>query len=273
MSYIKTREEQSWIEEGGHIIGEILQYLGTLAVAGVSAYEIDREAESRIIQAGGRPSFKGYRSRRSDPPFPSTICASRNEEVVHGIATKTKILAQGDVFTIDIGMEYPVKSGLGRFGNGFFTDTALTVGVGSITPEAQLLLDRTYAALERGIAVARAGNTVASIGTAIETYITPFGYGIIRDLTGHGVGYLVHEEPSVPNYYNRSLEQIELRPGMVLAIEPMIALGSHEVETAADGWSISMVDKSLSAHFEHTIIVTDGDAIVATRRPGERKQK
>ncbi len=270
MSYIKTREEQSWIEEGGHIIGEILEYLGALAVAGVSAYDIDREAEALIKKAHGRPSFKGYRSRRSDPPFPTTICASLNEEVVHGIATKTKILNSGDIFTIDIGMEYPVKSGLGRFGNGFFTDTAITVAVGAITPAAKLLLERTYASLARAIDVARPGNTIASIGKAVETYIKPFGYGIVRDLTGHGVGYQVHESPSIPNYYDPKLESIELRPGMVLAIEPMITLGGHEVETAEDGWSISTVDKSLSAHFEHTVIVTEGNPVIATKRPGEK---
>jgi methionyl aminopeptidase len=269
MSYTKTTQEQQLIREGGQLLGEILEYLGTLARAGVSAYEIDLEAEERILKVGGRPSFKGFRSRRSDPPFPSTICASRNEEVVHGIASKTKVLQNGDIFTIDIGMEYPVKSGLGRFGNGFFTDTALTVPVGTLTPDATLLLERTYEALMRGIEVARVGQSVASIGKAIEAYIKPFGYGIVRDLVGHGVGYLVHEDPRVPNYYDASLEKIELRPGMVLAIEPMITLGTHEVDTAPDGWSISTTDGSLSAHFEHTIIVTEGKPIVATKRPGE----
>ncbi len=270
MSYTKTKEEQSWIEEGGHVIGEILEYLGTLAVSGATAYEIDGEAEARIKKAGGRPSFKGYRSRRSDPPFPSTICASLNEEVVHGIATKTKVLKNGDIFTIDIGMEYPVKSGLGRFGNGFFTDTALTVLVGKATPDTTLLFERTYESLKRGIAAAVVGNTVASIGKAVEEYIKPFKYGIVRDLVGHGVGYQVHEEPRVPNYYDASLEGIKLVPGMVLAIEPMITLGSYKVETAPDGWGISTVDQSMSAHFEHTVIVTEGKPIVATKRPSEK---
>lgn len=270
MSYTKTTDEQSWISEGGQIIGEILEYLGTLAVAGVTAYDIDREAESLIKKAHGRPSFKGYRGRKSDPPFPSSICASLNEEVVHGIATKTKILKNGDIFTIDIGMEYPVKSGLGRYGNGFFTDTALTVAVGSIAPTAKLLLERTYESLRRGISVARVGNSIATIGKAVEDYIKPFGYGIVRDLVGHGVGYLVHEDPRIPNYYDASLEKIKLVPGMVLAIEPMITLGSYEVETAEDGWSISTVDKSLSAHYEHTVIVTEGEPVVVTKRPGEK---
>lgn len=269
MSYTKTREEQSWITEGGQIIGEILEYLGTLAVAGVTAYDIDREAEARIKKSRGRPSFKGYRGRKSDPPFPSTICASLNEEVVHGIATKTKILKNGDIFTIDIGMEYPINSGLGRFGNGFFTDTALTVAVGVVPPETKLLLDRTYESLLRAIEVARVGNTIATIGKTVEEYIKPFGYGIVRDLVGHGVGYLVHEDPRIPNYYDAELEKITLTPGMVLAIEPMITMGSHTVETAEDGWSISTVDKSLSAHFEHTIIVTEGNPIVVTQRPSE----
>lgn len=270
MAYTKTREEQSWIQEGGLILGEILEYLATLAQSGVTAYDIDREAEARIKQAHGRPSFKGYRSRRSDPPFPTTICASLNEEVVHGIATKNKVLKTGDIFTIDIGMEYPVRSGLGHYGNGFFTDTAITVAVGSVPSDTSLLLERTYESLLQGINVARVGNTIATIGKTIEAYIKPFGYGIVRDLVGHGVGYQVHEEPRVPNYYDQSLEKIKLTPGMVIAIEPMITLGSHEVETAEDGWSISTVDKSLSAHFEHTVIVTEGNPIIATKRPGEK---
>ncbi len=270
MSYIKTREEQLWITEGGHILGEILEYLGTLAVSGATAYDIDCEAEALIKKAGGRPSFKGYRSRRSDPPFPTTICASLNEEVVHGIATNTKVLSTGDIFTIDIGMEYPMKSGLGRFGNGFFTDTALTVLIGHTTPDVSLLFERTYESLKKGIAAAVVGNTIASIGKAVEEYITPFKYGIVRDLVGHGVGYQVHEEPRIPNYYDASLEKIKLEPGMVLAIEPMITLGSYKVETAPDGWGISTVDKSMSAHFEHTIIVTEGKPIIATARPSEK---
>lgn len=251
-------------------MGGILEYLGTLVVEGANAHEIDREAEDKIRKAKGRPSFKGYRSRKSDPPFPGTICASLNEEVVHGIPTKKKIFKNGDIFTIDIGMEYPINSGLGRYGNGFFTDTALTVAVGAITPAAKLLLERTYGSLMAAIKVARPGNTIATIGKTVEEYIKPFGYGIVRDLVGHGVGYLVHEDPRVPNYYDKSLEKIKLVPGMVLAIEPMITLGSHEVETADDGWGIITADKSLSAHFEHTIIVTEGDPIIATKRPGEK---
>ncbi len=270
MSYIKTKEEQCYIEEGGLLLGEILEYLATLAIAGANAFDIDQEAEKRIKAVGGRPSFKGYRGKRSDPPFPSTICASLNDEVVHGIATTDKVLKNGDIFSIDIGMEYPVKSGLGRFGNGFFTDTALTVSIGSIPNDTQLLLDRTYTSLVKAIDVARVGNTIATIGKAVEEYIKTFKYGIVRDLVGHGVGYLVHEDPKVPNYYDSSLEKIELKPGMVIAIEPMITLGSHEVETAEDGWSIVTRDKTLSAHFEHTIIITENEPIVATKRPGEK---
>jgi len=272
MSYIKTTEDQKYIQEGGVILGEILEYLGTLAKSGVSAFEIDQEAEERICAAGGRPAFKGYRSRKGETPFPSTICAGINEEVVHGIATKSKVLTHGDIFSIDIGMEYPMRSGLGRYGNGFFTDTAITVPVGETSPEALLLLERTYEALYHGIAQARAGNSVASIGKAIESYIAPFGYGIVRDLVGHGVGYLVHEDPRVPNYYDASLESVILRSGMVLAIEPMITLGTDDVRTAPDGWSIVTADGSLRAHFEHTVIITDTDPIVATQRPKENKK-
>lgn len=260
--YVKKPDEIEKILEGGKIMGEILEYLGSLVRPGLSAAELDAIAEKMIIKAGGRPAFKGYKTRFNEPAFPSTICASVNHELVHGIAHKQKMLKDGDIFSIDIGMEYPAK-------NGFYTDTAITVPVGAIEKKVQDLLDATYDALMIGIHAARAGNTVADIGAAIEQYIVPKEYGIVRDLVGHGVGHAVHEEPRVPNFYDKEMEAWVLKPGVVIAIEPMITLGSYEVETEADDWTISTIDRSLNAHFEHTIIITEDGPMIATKRPSE----
>ena len=270
--YKKKTAELALIREGGQILGEILESLMSLVQPGVSAWEIDQEAERRIRAAGGIPAFKGYKTRRSDPPFPSTICASVNEEVVHGIATKEKILKDGDIFSIDIGMQYPAGSQKGAQGNGFFTDTAVTVAVGRIPEHVATLVQATQHSLEKGIVAMRIGGTIADIGKAIEMAIKPHGYGIVRDLVGHGVGHALHEDPRVSNYYEEELEQWELVPGVVIAIEPMITLGEEDVVVADDGWSILTQDRSLSAHFEHTVIMTADGPEVVTRRPHEKIQ-
>ena len=253
-------------------MGRILDDLAKMCRPGISTWEIDVAAEKMIIAVGGRPAFKGYKTRSADKPFPTTICASINEELVHGIAKKEAILKNGDIFTIDIGMEWPVsaKASPGKPSGGFYTDTAVTVPIGKIPAKTRELLRVTQESLERGIEVIKPGNTIADIGRAIEDYIKSQGkYGIIRDLVGHGVGHAVHEEPRIPNYYDRNLDYIVLKPGMVVAIEPMVALGGWRVVTADDGWTIAMADGSLSAHFEHTIIVTKSGNVVATRRPSE----
>lgn len=249
-------------------MGRILEDLAKLCKPGISTWEIDKAAEKMIGEAGGRPAFKGYKNRPSDEPFPSTICASINEELVHGIAKKEAILKNGDIFTIDIGMEWPYTGP--KDVEGYYTDTALTVQIGKIAPKTRELLRVTQESLEAGIKAIKPGNTVADIGKAIEDYVKSQGkYGIVRDLVGHGVGHAVHEEPRIPNFYDRSLDFFVLKPGMVIAIEPMVALGGWRVTTATDGWTIVMADGSLSAHFEHTIVVTKSGNVVVTRRPSE----
>lgn len=249
-------------------MGRILDDLAKMCRPGISTWDVDVAAEKMIIEAGGRPAFKGYKTRSADKPFPTTICASVNEELVHGIAKKEAVLKNGDIFTIDIGMEWPYSGQKGD--EGYYTDTALTVPIGKIPAKTRELLRVTQESLERGIEVIKPGNTVADIGKAIEDYIKSQGkYGIIRDLVGHGVGHAVHEEPRIPNFYDRSLDFIVLKPGMVVAIEPMVSLGGWKVVTGKDGWTIFTEDRSLSAHFEHTIIITKSGNLVATRRPSE----
>ena len=263
MAYIKSQEDIAGILKSGKIIGAILEELGNMVAPGVTGFEIDQRAEQLIREAGGVPAFKGYKTRSSDTPFPSTICFSLNEEVVHGIATKDKVIKDGDLVTIDIGMNYPgVKKGL-------FTDTAITVACGDIPEKTKQLMNVTKKALQIGIDAAQPGNSVAEIGRVIQDYLEPQGYGIVRDLCGHGVGHAVHEDPSVLNYYERHLEKWILEPGVVIAIEPMVTTGDWRVETAEDGWSIETVDKSLSCHFEHTVVITEDGPVIATKRPSE----
>lgn len=270
MAYIKSKKEMKKIREGGRILGEILEHLSTIVKPGVSTKHIDDVAEKMVREAGGIPAFKGYKIPGSTP-FPSTICASVNTEIVHGIPSEEKILKDGDLFSIDIGMQWPANSGEGLQGNGYFTDTAITVGVGSISEELDALINATYTSLQKAIAAAAPGNSIADIGKEVEAYIKPQGYGIVRDLTGHGVGHGVHEEPYVPNYANSDVEDWEIQPGVVIAIEPMVTLGKHAVVTADDGWAIETKDKSLSAHFEHTVVITKHGPVIATERPSEKK--
>ena len=262
MAYIKPPADVKAIIEGGKILGEILDVISIMAKPGVSAKQLDDKAETLILAAGGIPAFKGYKPHSAASPFPSTVCSSVNAEIVHGFATAEKILKDGDIFTMDIGMVY----------KGCFTDTANTVIIGDASKEVKKLLQVTHESLERAIAVCHAGNTIADIGKAIEEYVNSQGkYGIIRDLCGHGVGHAVHEEPLVLNFFDKSLKKWVLEPGVVIAIEPMITLGSEDIKTLDDNWTIVSADGSLSAHYEHTIVITDGEPIVATRRKSEKK--
>lgn len=267
--HVKTPEAIKQVTKGGKIIGKILARLAKMCRPGVSTWDIDQAAEQMIIKAGGLPSFKGYRGGPDGSPFPSTICASLNQELVHAFARKDAILKNGDIFSIDIGMEWPHKKNF----RGFFTDTAITVAIGDIPNEVKELLRVTRQALFAGIKAAKPGKTVADIGLAIENYVKSQGkYGIVRDLVGHGVGYEVHEEPRIPNFFDKSTDNWKLESGMILAIEPMISLGDWRVKTADDGWTIEMADGSLCAHFEHTVILTKKGNEIATLRPGERKK-
>lgn len=242
----KTDKEIKILREGGQKLGSILRSLGQMAKPGMTGLELDKKAEEMIREIGGKPSFKGYQG------FPNALCVSINQTVVHGIPTN-KPFVEGDLVGLDIGMEY----------KGMHTDTAITVPIGKISKEAEQLLKITKQSLEIAIAQVGPENFVSDIGKAVENFIEPYGYGIVRDLAGHGVGRDIHEDPVVPNYSTKS-KIAKMFPGLVIAIEPMIILsGEHRVVIGQNRWDVNSADNSLTAHFEHTVAVTkDGPLII-----------
>jgi methionyl aminopeptidase len=248
---IKSKEEIEIIREGGQLMHKILRDIGSRAVPGVSTWELDRYAEEQILKVGGKPAFKGVGGPEN--PYPATLCTSINDEVVHGIPSKHVILEDGDIIGLDIGMQY----------KGLFTDTAITVAVGKISPIVQKLLDVTEKSLKAAIAVAKVGNTIGDIGFATQQVIENAGFNVVRDLVGHGVGYEVHEDPMVPGYGKKGKGE-PLLEGMVLAIEPMVVTGSYRLFMDDDLWTIRTADGGLSAHFEHTVAITAKGASILT---------
>jgi methionyl aminopeptidase len=246
MAIFKEQQEISDLRTSGKISAQALRHVATLVRSGVTTQALNDAAEEFIRSHGGRPTFLGFHG------YPASICISVNEEVVHGIPSPTTILKTGDIVSLDIGVDY----------HGAFSDHAITVGVGTISDEAQALLDATAVSLKKGIAAARFGNRVGDIGHAVDSFLAPQGYGVVRQLCGHGVGRAVHEPPEIPNY-GRPHTGPKLALGQVIAIEPMVTLGSWEVDTLDDGWTIVSSDGSLAAHFEHTIMITqDGPEII-----------
>jgi methionyl aminopeptidase len=238
------------MREAGRIAGRTLAELVQMVAPGVSTGQIDAEAERMIRAAGGKPTFKGYRGYRH------TICASVNEEVVHGIPSNARVLREGDIFSIDIGATY----------KGYVGDTAVTVPVGKVSAAAARLMDATRGSLEAAIATMRPGRRLQDVSRSVEEYATERGYSVVRNYCGHGVGQEMHEEPQVPNYVDPKVPylSLELRPGLVLAIEPMLCEGTHRTRTLPDQWTVVTADGKLSAHFEHTIAVTSNGPSVMT---------
>ena len=254
---VKTPEELEIISKGGKRMGKILDRLCRMVKPGITTEELDVAAERMIREAGGEPAFKSYTPRMGVTPFPTTICASLNSEVVHAPAVPSRLIKEGDLVKIDIGMRWPKEKG-------FYTDTARTVIVGQVDKKVAKLVEVTKRALKVGIRQVRAGNRVSDISKAIEAYIERFGFGTVRDLVGHGVGYKVHEPPEIPNFWQEGFPDCVLQEGMVIAIEPMVNLGSWRVKVQPDGWTIVTADGSPSAHFEHTVIVRKRGAEVVT---------
>ena len=247
MIQIKDLDEVELIRASAQIVGRCLLMLSREVRPGVSTLELDRMAEAFIRDSGGEPAFKGYRG------FPASICASINEEVVHGIPSSKRFLREGDIVSLDIGVKR----------QGFFGDAARTLPVGEVSSTAARLLEVTERALEAGIQQARPGNRVSDISAAIEREVTKSRFKVVRALVGHGIGRDLHEEPQVPNY-GRVGEGPKLKEGMVLAIEPMVNAGTAEVLTLSDQWTVVTADKSLSAHFEHTVAIgADGPVILS----------
>jgi len=248
MVTIKTPDEIKLIRAGGKILADVLSQLVSAAKPGVKTIELDKIAEELILKKGGIPSFKNYRSYAGEVAFPTTICASVNDEIVH-VPASNYVLKEGDILNIDIGMRYPAK-------DGFYTDMATTVGIGKISALAKKLISVTEKSLELGIKQVKPGNHISDISRAIQDYVESNNFSVIRQLVGHGVGYQVHEDPRIPNYVDRRENDIELKEGMVLAIEPMVSAGDYAIKTLEDEWSVVMSDGSLGAHFEHTVAVT-----------------
>lgn len=242
MIYLKSAEEIELIRESSLIVGLAHAEVAKVLEVGVSTDKLDKIAEEFIRDNGGVPAFKGYNG------FPATLCISINAAVVHGIPS-SRVIEDGDVVSIDCGVKK----------NGFFGDSAYTYPVGNVGEEALKLLEVTKESLYRGIEAATSGKRIGDIGYAVQSYAEEHGYGVVRELVGHGVGKELHESPEVPNYGRRGTGP-KLKPGMVIAIEPMINMGRKEVKQLADGWTIETADGKPSAHFEHTVAITNGKA-------------
>lgn len=243
----KSERELTYMRDAGQVVAQTHAELARAVKVGMQTSELDRLAEDFILKAGAKPAFKGLYG------FPYTICASVNEEVVHGFPGLRK-LENGDIISIDIGAEI----------NGYFGDSAVTLPVGDISSEALDLLKATEESLYKGIEQARDGNRLSDISNAVQTCAEGYGYSVVRDYVGHGIGSKPHEEPQVPNF-GKPGRGVRLKTGMTLAIEPMINMGTYEVQTLSNNWTVVTLDAKLSAHFEHTIAVTDNGPEILTK--------
>ncbi len=248
MIVLKTRREIELMREAGRISATALKLAGEAVQPGITTKEIDKIAYDYIKSQGAIPSFLNYNG------FPATACISINQEVIHGIPDREHIIREGDIVSIDLGAVY----------NGFHGDNAATFPCGKISPAAQRLCNTTQESLYVGLSKAVAGNRLGDVGFAIYDYCIKRGYGVIRDYTGHGIGTHLHEDPSVPNY-GKPGKGARLLPGMTLAIEPMINEGTQDVRVLKNNWTVVTADGKLSAHFEHTIAITEGECLILTK--------
>ncbi|HEX9503864.1 MAG TPA: type I methionyl aminopeptidase [Patescibacteria group bacterium] len=251
---IKNDKELEILRQGGKILATVLNLVASKVAPGVSAAALDELAEKEIIKAGGRPSFKNYRSQIGDPPFPASLCVSVNNEVVHGIPHKHKILKNGDIVGLDLGVEF----------KGLYTDMAITVPVGKVSDKHLKLITAASESLEAGLVEVKPGNFTGDVGFAIEASAKKYNFQVVRELVGHGVGKEVHEEPEVPGF-GKPKTGTKIVEGMVLAIEPMVNEGGWKINFAEDKWTIITEDGGWSAHIEHTILVTKDGFQILTR--------
>ena len=254
MITLKTKEDIQILREGGKRHREILEALRAMVRPGISARELDLAAREMIAEGGDLSAFLDYQPRGARRPFPASLCVSVNDEVVHGIPNEIeKILKEGDIVALDLGLVH----------KGLITDAAITVPVGKISPELEKLLETTRKALMQGIKAAKGGARTGDVGEAIERIALAQKYGVVEELSGHGVGYFVHEDPFIPNYGEAGTGEV-LQPGMVLALEPMFNMGSRHVILDGDGYTYRTKDGKPSAHFEHTILITKGEPEILT---------
>jgi methionyl aminopeptidase len=246
MIIIKSSREIEQLRKPSAIVAEVLQRLRKAVVPGVTTRELDQITEDVILARGALPAFKGYRG------YPASLCASINEQVVHGIPNQRR-LEQGDIVSLDVGASL----------NGYFGDAAITLPVGTVDPEAEHLLKVTEHALTLGIEQARKGNRLFDISFAVQSWVESHGFSVVRDFVGHGIGKSLHEEPQIPNF-GAPHQGPRLEEGMVFALEPMVNEGTYEVKILSDGWTVVTADRKRSAHFEHTIAVTDSDPEILT---------
>ncbi len=255
MIKIKTKEDIQILREGGKRHAEILLALKAMVRPGVSSKALEEESRRLILEGGDTPAFLNYQPHGASRPFPASLCVSVNDEVVHGIPNeKEKILKEGDIVSLDLGLIH----------KGLITDAAITVPVGKVSKELERLLETTEKALIAGIRAAKGGNTTGDIGVAVERLAIANKYGVVEELSGHGVGFDVHEDPFIPNYGESGKGDV-LKSGMVIAIEPMFNLGDRRVFLDNDEWTYRTKDGKPSAHFEHTVVITKGEPEILTK--------
>jgi len=251
MIVLRSRREIEKLKAANQMVAGVLELMREQVRPGISTAALDRLAEDEIVRQGARPAFKGYAG------FPATLCTSINHEIVHGIPSPKRKLKEGDIISIDVGVCL----------DGYFGDAAITVPVGEISPEAGRLIEVTRVCLERAIARARPGERLHTLSYSVQEHAESNGFSVVRDFVGHGIGTELHEPPQIPNY-GKPGTGLLLKPGMVLAIEPMINQGTWKVEVLNDGWTAVTRDRKLSAHFEHTIAITDNGSEILSLLPG-----
>jgi len=247
MISIKNEKEVELMRVSSKLVAETFEYISPFIKPGITTQEIDEKIEKFVVARGGYPAFKGLYG------FPASACISVDEEVVHGIPSRNRVLKEGEIISIDVGVRY----------KGYHGDAAYTFAVGEVSEQKMKLMEVTWEALYKGIREAKAGNRLQNISATIQDYAESFGYSVVRELVGHGIGKKLHEDPQVPNYGTRGRGPL-LKSGFTLAIEPMINMGTKNVRTLSDGWTIVTGDRKPSAHYEHTVLILDGEAEILT---------
>jgi methionyl aminopeptidase len=251
---IKNEKQLEAVRESGKRLRQVMRLLSDAVTPGISTAELDKMAEAEIWRLGGVPIFKGYGAEYGRP-FPASVCISLNEEVVHGIPKANRIVKEGDLIKLDMGLRF----------EGMVTDMARTLSVGKVSKDALRLLEVTRESLDQGIARLRAGARLSDYAGTVQRYAESHGFSVVRDLVGHGVGFALHEEPQIPNYFSPRMRDFVFQKGMVVALEPMVNAGKYHVKIGSDGWTFVASDGSLSAHFEDTVIIAENGAEVVTR--------